>query len=436
MEEIFDWITRDNGRTAWVAWLNGAAGAGKTAICQTVAEMCIKRGILVASFFFFRTDGTRNSLNHLVATLAYQLIQHLPAAKALVTRAIETNPLIFEQAFEDQFDALVVQPLLMLPLASTLLFLVDGVDECDGHSSQMGLIRIIARLLSSKDLSVIVLFASRNENQIKMAFNAKEVDSILLQLPLDDNYFPHHDIRVFLRDRFDEIKATHPFKQRLNQNWPAPAHLREIVNTSSGQFIYASVVINFVSNPSSNPAAQLDIVRGLRPSGRSTPFAQLDALYRHIFSQVDDLPTVLDLLTYVIFVKPLSLKWPLQFLQLTEDDAQSVLAPLASILVCDLEKDAITFLHASLPDFLLDGARSQEYCIKALPTRLSVMWFNNAAQGRFEDLPVCKHNVPLVVRILICPSSPTEPRHRGVSPPCRSYPQSDILDPNILAHAK
>ncbi len=359
LEEIFDWITQDEGRTAWIAWLNGAAGAGKTAICQSVAEICITRGILVASFFFFRTDGTRNSLDYLVATLGYQLIQLLPEAKTLVMRAIETNPLIFEQAFEAQLDALIVQPLLTLSLATTLLLIVDGVDECNGHASQIGLIRTVVRLLSSKKLSVIVLFASRNENQITMAFNAKEVEGILLPLRLDDNYFPHHDIRVFLRDRFNEVKATHPFKQRLDQNWPAPAHLREIVNKSSGQFIYASVVINFVSDPMSYPAAQLEIVRGLRPTGRSTPFAQLDALYCHIFSQVNDLPNVLDLLAYIIFVKPLSLKWPLHFLQLTEDDAQSILAPLTPILVCNLEKDAITFLHASLPDFLLDQTRSR-----------------------------------------------------------------------------
>ena len=83
----------------------------------------------------------------------------------------------------------------------------------------------------------------------------------------------------------------------LAPDWPAKPAVLEIVNKSSGQFKH-SVFTNFVCSPRSHPAHQLDIIRGFRPSGLATPFALLDALYRYIFSQVQDLQAVTDILAY------------------------------------------------------------------------------------------------------------------------------------------
>ena len=104
LEVLFDWIVGNVPREAWIAWLNGAAGAGKSAICQSLAEICIHRKIKVASFFFFRTDATRNTIDPVVATLAYQIIRMFPETKKFITDSIESDPLIFEQTFETQLD--------------------------------------------------------------------------------------------------------------------------------------------------------------------------------------------------------------------------------------------------------------------------------------------------------------------------------------------
>ncbi len=88
----------------------------------------------------------------------------------------------------------------------------------------------------------------------------------------------------------------------------------------------------------------------VRP-GRLTPFAQLDALYQHIFSQVDDLPTTLELLAYWIFGNSSSIYIVSHFFELEESEVESVLLPLASVVLCDMEKGYITFHHASLPEF-------------------------------------------------------------------------------------
>lgn len=354
--------------------------------------MCIAHGILVASFFFFRTDDMRNKVDPLIPTIAYQIIQLIPQAKDIITQAIESNPLIFEQSLEKQLDVLIIEPLRRLRSSGSnwqLLLIIDGLDECSGDHTQMNLVRTIARLLRTRESPFIVLFGSRRENHILMAFNSRELNGMLTQLPLDDNYQPDEDIRLFLNDSFDDIKCTHPFSSRLPEDWPSIENVQEIIVKSSGQFIYASVVIKFISIPTSNPSTQLDIVRGLRPTGRATPFAQLDALYRHIFSQVTDLPTVLNLLAYRIFGRA-SLTGTAYIFEMSEDDVQSLLAPLVSVLFCNEDGNDITFRHASLPDFLRDKARSQECCISSFPTPLCIFWLQKSACGLFKDREQCE----------------------------------------------
>ena len=284
---------------------------------------------------------------------------------------------------------LVVRPLRLLQVSDPawkLLLIIDGVDECYSAKSQTNLICTMAKLLSGKDLPIIVLFSSRCENQIQMAFNPRDTTGILFQLPLDDNYHAEDDILRFLNDSFDNLKHVHPFRKSLGAEWPLPDHVQEIVVKSSGQFIYASVAVNFISDPAASPSARLDIIRGLRPTGRLTPFAELDALYRQIFSQVDDIAQTLECLAYRILARNKNLQHIMYFFEYEAVDVQSILAPLASVLFCDVDGNEITLLHASVADFLCDKARSGAYCINALATPLCIHWFKTAKAGRFKDL--------------------------------------------------
>ncbi len=359
--------------------LNGAAGAGKSAIAQSVAETCILKGILVASFFFFRTDPTRNTVASLVATLAYQLLQLLPDSKDHILKAIDKNPLVFKQSLDVQLNALIIEPLKTLRLLTPckIVLIIDGVDECNGEMEQRNLIRALAKT------PLLVLICSRAEYQIKMAFNTPEISRILKKLPLDDNYLAKRDIIIFLNESFSTVHRTHPMSHLLDPSWPSPGVVQEIANKSSGQFIYAAVVIKFIMLPRFHPAKQLEIVRGLRASGASAPLAQLDALYRHIFSQVQNLQVVMNVLAYVIIGKTSSIKHVAQFFRMTARDVNEAMADLVS--VADCSNGNVRFLHASLPDFLLSRERSERYYIDSSEwsTELSIMWFENAMEECF-----------------------------------------------------
>lgn len=125
-------------------------------------------------------------------------------------------------------------------------------------------------------------------------------------------------------------------------------------------------MIKFLSHPSGSPSARLDIILGLRPSGRLTPFAQLDALYLYLFSQVEDIRTTLDVLAYLTFSEDNFQQRVMYFFELEATEFHSILAPLASVVVSNMDQYRITFHHASFSDFLRDKARSGKYCINAL----------------------------------------------------------------------
>jgi cytidylate kinase len=72
----------------------GPAGAGKTAIAQTIAELCAEKSLLAASFLFSRNAASagRNDASCLVATIAWQLIRLIPEIREHVLISLERDP--------------------------------------------------------------------------------------------------------------------------------------------------------------------------------------------------------------------------------------------------------------------------------------------------------------------------------------------------------
>lgn len=379
-----EWVLPDSMRSRWILWLNGAAGAGKSSIARSIVDLCLEKNIPIARFFFFRTDQLRNNIQRVVATLVYQLIEKLPALSDIIIPKIKSDPLIFEKPLKTQLRSLISEPLKQLhdkcPF-DVIVLLLDGVDECTGNENQTNLVRKIVDIITDPGLPVIVFFTSRTENHLQQVFRSPKVTKFLLQLALDDQYLPDKDIRLFLTDKFTQIRATHPFNHNLGPDWPDPAHIQEIVQKSSGQFIYASVVIKFISSPHRHPALQLEIIRGLRPAGNLTPFAELDALYRYIFSQVQDIDQTSLILAWAIFGRDGLYPTLPVFFGMCSDSVQVLLGDISSIVV--YKRGEIHFLHLSLPDFLLDQTRSQGYYLdkQVWCTRLSIHCFRRISAG-------------------------------------------------------
>ncbi|KAF5317447.1 hypothetical protein D9619_013236 [Psilocybe cf. subviscida] len=396
LAKIEAWIDakKPNCREHRIFWLSGPAGAGKSAIVQTLAERCMARGVPMVNFFFFRADITRNHARPVVATLLYQLVKLYSKLKPLVGGALEENPIIFDQALHDQFEHLIKDPIRDIihhdPSVHQwqIVILIDGLDECDsaGKHEQQTLLQVLHHLVSYKDSPFIVLVASRPEPLLTMTFN--EVGSYPESIFLNEEYRPSKDIRLFVVAELTRIKKIHHLGRALGEHWPSKNSINSIVDKSSGQFIYAATVLRFIANSSTSPAQSLDKVLGLRPVTKSSPFAQLDAIYTHVLSQVEDWEAARDVLAAQIFISTrptnirkiiigglrLRLDNILQPLGREADDLASYISDLMAIVQFDNIRNVLTFYHASLSDFLCDSTRSGAFYIdlSAFTERLAV----------------------------------------------------------------
>ncbi|KAJ7656399.1 hypothetical protein DFH06DRAFT_471185 [Mycena polygramma] len=91
LASLWRWATNTHP-TVPVLWLYGPAGAGKSAVMQTLCQQLENAGCLGASFYFKRGHPTRGNGAALFATLAYQLAIHNRPLKHLISEAVERSP--------------------------------------------------------------------------------------------------------------------------------------------------------------------------------------------------------------------------------------------------------------------------------------------------------------------------------------------------------
>ncbi|KAF9472761.1 hypothetical protein BDN70DRAFT_968449, partial [Pholiota conissans] len=257
LEYLLGWIFGHNDPEALILWLYGPAGAGKSAILQTIAERCAERCAerksILASFFFGRSDPTRNTFKPLIPTIACQIAITLPEIRPQVEFVIERDPTIFDKSIATQLQYLIIHPLKDLiasgffsnPETSPRLIIIDGLDECADPKEQSMILRTLADALRAHTLPFIFLISSRPEQNIQLTFNSTSLAGLWKSLVLDDKYKPDDDIRTFLVDSFQEIKSIHPHHRHIPSDWPSASNIKHLIKKSSGQFIYASVVIKY-----------------------------------------------------------------------------------------------------------------------------------------------------------------------------------------------
>ena len=341
---------------------------------------------MAGGFFFNRHAPGRNEEMLVVSTLVYQLTQCSPELRRRVAEAIERDKIIFSRPLEAQILALVVRPLNEMlddganPREIPNVIILDGLNECTDPKSQREVLRILKVVAEQTHFPLLFLIFSREDKAIRDFFNKPDVRPMLDRIILNEKYHPDADIRIYLQSKFNDIALHHPAGAHLPTPWPSDADIDRLVEKSSGQFIYASTVVEFIDSPHHSPEERLNIVFGLAaPPDEESPFAELDAFYRQIFSavanfNVKDILEVLSILFLAdaecIEKSPRAIE---RFLSFSPGRVRIILSDLHSAVGLP-EEDAgpIRVFHASLIDFLLDPARSGDYHIDVKVTHASI----------------------------------------------------------------
>ena len=287
---------------AWVEsgkdmfWLYGGAGAGKSALAQSLIERSRKH--VAASFFFSKTSKIpRRDGDKLILTLVYQLVHTIPVLKSFFEKQICDNLDFFEKDRKTQLEILFITPLRTAFNANAIqvskfphVIVIDGLDECHDPEVQCDLLRIIANAISRLPNFFRFLVASRPETRIKQTF---EHDDALQAITVDRCNLSRHgdadeDISNFVRKEFDDIRRVHPLRKFLPSQWPDEDDISALVERSSKHFIYASTVMEYIKSEIHQPQDRLNIVLGLcRPGADGGPFSRLDEMYSLIFRDME-----------------------------------------------------------------------------------------------------------------------------------------------------
>ncbi|KAJ7327548.1 hypothetical protein DFH08DRAFT_710256, partial [Mycena albidolilacea] len=128
LNNLHNWVIDPNSHHS-IHWLHGPAGAGKSAVMQTLCCQLQDRGLLGGSFFFRRGHSTCGNAKMLFATLAYQLALHRPAFKGPISRSVETDLSVLGRSMDIQLYNLILEPCKLAHVTSPSALLIDGLDD-------------------------------------------------------------------------------------------------------------------------------------------------------------------------------------------------------------------------------------------------------------------------------------------------------------------
>ncbi len=332
-----------------VLWITGLAGAGKSTLATTVANMYAEIGRLGAFVFFDRDVTERNNPLNFVRTLAFELSRFDGRISTEVEAAITLNPRISQMQLDSQFRDLVRLPLQNAGSDACgrssadegpIVIVIDSLDECGDETDRKRLLKVLAKETSQLPPVFRVIITSRSEPDIHRAFvNEPHIKHYELEVTPDDP-----DVRVYMESRIREIAEVN----FLDETWPGDDTLESFISGAGGLFIWASTACKYIDSYDPDSALE-DLLRG------DGFHAGLDVLYKRALEgawdwEASDFKDHFQAIVGFVLVA----KSPLRsstIEQLLEVPTQQVLWRLSSMIRHN-DSDPVRILHKSFSEFV------------------------------------------------------------------------------------
>jgi type II secretory pathway predicted ATPase ExeA len=361
--QISEWAEYPDSKC--IFWLNGMAGTGKSTISRTIAQSFEEKGLLGASFFFKRGEGDRGNASKFFTTIAHQLVMKVPRMVQSIMKAIDLDPNISEKSLAQQFEKLILTPLSQLyasSQASSLVLVIDALDECERGEDIRTILRLLTRAKSVASISLRIFVTSRPELPIRLGFKNMS-DGIYQDLVLHDipKATIEHDISTYLKHEFAEIRANND--EDFAQDWPGEESIQTLVQMAIPLFIFAATVCRFIADPIWDPKKRLETILQYRMAENISKFDKtyLPILNQQLIKQdtkekemlIQQFKEIVGAI--IILADPLSIGSLASLLDFPKEIVKSRLRLLHSVLDIPPNEDApVRLFHLSFRDFLLD----------------------------------------------------------------------------------
>ncbi|KAJ6552777.1 hypothetical protein B0H19DRAFT_949701 [Mycena capillaripes] len=247
LDTLYNWAVQPNSASP-ICWLHGPAGAGKSAIMQTLCKKFQTAGHLGGAFFFKLGHLTRGNAKALFVTLAYQLALNDCNLNPAILQSVKCDQSAMWKSMDVQLHQLIVEPCQQLTNCPPRILLIDGLDECQDEDAQQEIIRLIQCAFTAhcrRPCTLRFLIASRPEAHIREIFEDPSFDGILDFVNVEQSF---EDVQTYFCNEFARIHSSHRTMANVPTPWPSWDILEDLVGKSSGYFIYASTSSSLMTN--------------------------------------------------------------------------------------------------------------------------------------------------------------------------------------------
>lgn len=264
---------RDVGGRAQVVLLVDVAGSGKTAVANTIAQLCHEQGILGSSFFFDREVSGRNGPERLFSTIALDLAGSNKNFAEAIDLALEQQRSLASAPLCRQFDELILKPLQQYPIDKPVVVVIDALDESYSANHDINeLLTILRDDVPKLPGGFSILLTSRPLEAVD-AFLAEEnhVSRLTIDIHASAN---REDIAVYAQAQLKEVAR---FK-KLGNTWPDEQLLKDFIRTAEGLFLWVSIICKYICTTVS-PDTHLKSLVSRRNPRVSRAEVKMDKLY-------------------------------------------------------------------------------------------------------------------------------------------------------------
>lgn len=197
-----------------------------------------------------------------------------------IQEAIKDDPSISEKMFREQFEKLVLRPLLEMKdgRTVTMVIVIDALDECEQEDDIRIILQLLPQVHKSNSVQLRFLLTSRPELPIRLGFKGimnDHQDLILYEIPRP---VIEHYISLYIKDKFSELGQEHS----LPSDWPGDETIKTLVPRAVPLFISTTTLYRFISNRRWNPETRLEAIL----ADQTIYVSRMDSTYMPVLNQL------------------------------------------------------------------------------------------------------------------------------------------------------